>query len=97
MARVAEIPNGAVRKSHSINLDLAQKALDEQELTSRDFTWLTFAFDPSEMEAAKQKIREFQDEFSEQFSTSKQSTEVYRLAIQLFSLTKKQTKPKKEV
>lgn len=87
-----EVSSAAVRKSHSIGLDLARKSLDEHELHTRDFTWLTFAFDPRQMEAAKQKIREFQDEFSELFSTSKEATEVYRMALQLFSLTQGEKK-----
>ena len=93
-----QISSPAVRKSHAIHLELANAALETQTLDQRDFTWLTFAFDPNHMQAAKEKIREFQDEFSEQFSTSKEATEVYRMGIQLFGLTQPQktkTEPKK--
>ena len=80
-------PDAAIKKSHYQSLDRARLSLDEHPLEARDMTWLTFAFAPKDMEAAKQKIREFQDEFADQFSTSKEATEVYRLAMQLFSLT----------
>ncbi len=82
------IPNLALRKSHYQTLERTRIALDEHPFESFDVTWLTFAFEPKDMEAAKQKIRDFQDEFADQFSTSKNATEVYRLSMQLFSLTK---------
>jgi uncharacterized protein (TIGR02147 family) len=81
------IPNLAIRKSHYQNLERARIALDEHPFGTFDASWLTFAFSPSDFAAAKTKIREFQDEFAEQFSTQKNASEVYRLAMQLFSLT----------
>lgn len=81
-------PNHALRKSHYDTLERVRIALDEHPFGTFDATWLTFAFSPIDMKAAQKKIREFQDEFAEQFSTHRSATEVYRLAVQLFSLTK---------
>jgi uncharacterized protein (TIGR02147 family) len=89
------IPNLALRKSHYQTLDLARQALEHHPFESYDTTWLTFAFDPKDIEEARQKIRDFQDEFADQFSISKEATEVYRLAMQFFSLTKPQPEKKK--
>ena len=83
-----EVKSSALRKSHQINLNLAAKSLDEDELETRDFTWQTCALDPSQLPAAKKKIRNFLDEFGQEFSTSKQATEVYRFSTQLFALSK---------
>ena len=49
------------------------------------------------MGEAKKRIREMQNEFSEEFSTSTNANEVYRMGIQFFGLTKtKQTKKEKQ-
>ena len=80
-------PDAAIRKSHYQSLERARVALDEHPFGTFDLTWLTFAFAPKDLEAAKRKIREFQDAFADQFSTSKDASEVYRLSMQLFSLT----------
>lgn len=81
-------PNLALRKSHYEGLERARIALDEHPYESFDFTSLTFAFSPHDLAEAKKKIREYQDDFADRFSKNKNTTEVYRLAVQLFSLTK---------
>ena len=82
-----DVLNLALRKSHYQNLDRIRVALEQHPFESFDVTSLTFAFAPADLLQAKAKIREFQDEFADQFSTQKNATEVYRLAMQLFSLT----------
>jgi len=90
------VQNSALRKSHYQTLDRARLALDEHPYDSHDFTWLTFAFAPNQIEEARQKIRDFENEFANQFSTSKEAKEVYKLAVQLFSVTKPKPNSKSE-
>jgi uncharacterized protein (TIGR02147 family) len=80
----------SVRKSHEENLELAKESLHRDSLNERDFTSITMAIDPSKMGVAKEMIRKFQDDLAEVITTG-QLTEVYRLAIQLFPLTKLST------
>ena len=79
-------PNLALRKSHYKALERALVALDEHPFESFDVSSMTFAFDPKDLKAAVRKIRDFQDEFADEFSTSKTATEVYQLAVQLISM-----------
>lgn len=79
--------NLSVRKSHEENLELARESLSRDHILSRDFTTLTMAVDPAKMTVAKEMIRKFQDDLSEVMETG-DITEVYRLSIQLFPLTK---------
>jgi len=83
-----DISNIALRKSHHETLQMAQTALDENAVETRDYTWLTFSFDLKKMSQAKQLIRKFQDEFLELIEQDANPQEVYKLAIQLFPLTK---------
>lgn len=82
------VANAALKSSHYQNLQLAEKALDVCEIDERDFTWLTVAFDPSKMSEVKEKIRQFQDELIEIIEEGDAPSEVYRLAMQFFPITK---------
>lgn len=81
-----EISSPALRRSHSANLELAQKALDHIPIQQRDFTAITMAIDPKKIPKVKEKIRAFQDDIS-QLLESGSRTEVYKFCIQLFPLT----------
>ncbi len=85
----------SVRKSHDENLDLARESLHRDTIKERDFTSMTMAIDPAKMDAAKEMIRKFQDQIYELLTKGEQS-EVYRISIQLFPLTKLNTKSSKE-
>lgn len=80
----------SVRKSHEENLELAKESLHRDSIKERDFTSITMAIDPSKMNLAKEMIRKFQDDLADVMTTGELS-EVYRLAIQLFPLTKLST------
>ncbi len=77
----------SVRKSHDESLELARESLHRDSIKERDFTSMTLAIDPAKMDAAKEKIRKFQDDISDLLTVG-ETTEVYRLAIQLFPITK---------
>jgi len=79
--------NLSLQRAHHENLNLAAKALDEVEISLRDFTDITMAIDLKNLPLAKEKIRRFQDEISQMLET-KNANEVYRMCIQLLPLTK---------
>ncbi|MBI2609108.1 MAG: DUF4423 domain-containing protein [Deltaproteobacteria bacterium] len=81
-------PDISLRKAHSHNLMLAQKSLEHDDLSTRDFTAVTMALDPEKLNDAKKMIREFRDKLSLYLSSGKKK-EVYKLCVQLFPLTRK--------
>jgi len=83
-----DVSNSSLRQSHAQTLELANAALENEPVERRDFTWLTFPFDPSKMKDTKTLIRKFQDDLIELNEHGARPTEVYRLAVQLFPLTK---------
>jgi uncharacterized protein (TIGR02147 family) len=85
-----DVVNLSLRKSHYQNLDLAQQSLDHDSIQERDFTWVTFPMDTKKMSEAKTLIRKFQDDLYEVLEKDANPNEVYRLAIQLFPLTRSQ-------
>lgn len=78
----------ALKKSHHETLNLAEKSLWKDNIDIRDFTWITFPLDLRKLEKAKELIRKFQDEFLAEIESDADPTEVYRLSIQMFPLTK---------
>ena len=62
--------NGAIRKAHVDTIELAKKSMNEHPFDSADFSFITFSFHSDHLIEAKNKIREFQSEFLEQFSNA---------------------------
>lgn len=87
-----DIANSALQKSHQQSLELAMRSLENDPVESRDFTWVTFPLDPGKLPEAKALIRKFQDDLLEILGKEARPTEVFRLAVQLFPLTKIVTK-----
>ena len=83
-----DVANASLQKSHAQTLELAQASLERDSVEERDFTWLTMPMDLEKMSLAKAMIRKFQDDLSEAIDVAASPTEVYRLAIQFFPLTK---------
>lgn len=86
-----DVASVSIRKSHSTSLQLAQRALDSAPVTERDFTSITMAINPDKIPDAKALIRKFQDDLAALLETGPR-TEVYQMAMQLFSLSKKESK-----
>lgn len=82
-----ETINLSIRKSHDENLKLASESLYRDSNSQRDFTCVTMAIAPNQIPLAKEMIRKFQDEISSVLESG-DLTEVYRMSIQLFPLTK---------
>lgn len=89
-----DIANLSLKKCHDQSLELARESLYRDEVKDRDFTSITMAVDPKKLSMAKERIRKFQDELSDLLESGHQ-TEVYRLSMQLFPLSKLQNGEKK--
>jgi uncharacterized protein (TIGR02147 family) len=92
-----DVANSAVRASHYQTLELARDSLDRDPVDARDFTWLTVSLDPKALPEAKSLIRRFQDDFLQLIERNPAAaSEVYRMSMQLFPLTRLEpTVPKK--
>lgn len=77
----------ALRKYHRQNLQLAEKALDNEPIENRDFNSMTMAIDPALIPEAKEAIRRFRNEIAKILERGKQSR-VYTVSIQLFPISK---------
>ena len=86
------LTNMLIRYGHHQTLNLASEALDAVPLELRDFSSMTMAIDVSLLPKATTLIRQFRRKLCALLESGEQE-EVYRLAIQLFPLTKsKETK-----
>ncbi len=86
----SDVPSAAIKSHHHQVLNIAQKALQLQDVHSREFRTTMLAVDKSVVALAKEKIRNFDLEMSELLtSKSTDRTELYCLATQFFSLTLK--------
>ena len=87
-----DVMNLSVRKSHFETLELAKQSLEQNAIEERDFSSITMAVDVEQLAQAKSLIRKFQDDLDALLEGDEQKqksrTEVYRLAVQLFPLTK---------
>lgn len=83
----SEIPSSAIKKNHRQGLQLAETALDEVAIELRDFSAVLVACDPSRLPEVKEKIKSFRRELSTMMEGGEKK-EVYRLAIQLFPISK---------
>lgn len=84
-----DVTNLSLRKSHDQNLELARTSLEQDPVELRDFTWITMPIDTQKLSIAKKLIRKFQDDLLDVLEEDAEPNEVYRMAIQLFPLTKK--------
>ena len=75
-------------KQHTLqSLELARDSLLEDPIDSRDFSTITMAIDPEKIPEAKLMISKFRKKLMKKLESGKKK-EVYKLAIQLFPLTK---------
>jgi len=80
----------SIRRAHLEDTKLIEKSLLEVPVSLRDHTSMTIVMNKKNMKKAKEMIRLFQDQFSEEIEPNAKSgpgEEVYRLAISLFPLT----------
>lgn len=84
-----DVSDAMLRQAHATNLALASQSLERDPVLMRDFSSITMPTDPRQLTVAKQMIREFQDRLS-LFLESSPKTEVYRLCVQLFPLSRRE-------
>ncbi len=87
MQTTMDIPDGAIQESHRQQLQKAQEALSEIEVSLREFTSLTLNMNLNDLSVAKRKIREFVDDF-EKTLEKKPSDHIFQMNIQLYPVTK---------
>ena len=82
-----DVADLSLKKCHEQSLELAKESLHRESVEQRDFTSITMAIDPKKLSMAKELTRNFQDELSDLLESGHR-TEVYRLSMQLFPLSK---------
>jgi transcriptional regulator with XRE-family HTH domain len=83
----SDILDLSIQKNHMQNLEIQENSLVNDPVELRDFSSITFTFNPKKMKKAKEMIRDFRRQFSEEME-NKNNTEVYRLSVQLIPLSK---------
>lgn len=83
-----EISTSATRKFHRQLLAKATESLESDPMEMRDFSSTTIAMDPKLVPYAKERIRKFRRELSDELERSDTPKEVYHLSVQLFPLSK---------
>lgn len=81
------VPSSDIREHHRQNLDLAKQSLENDSVENRDFTFLCMGYSPKDLPRMKEWIKKFRRDFLNEFET-KDRTEIGRLCIQLFSVSK---------
>ncbi len=91
------VASQVIRQSHKEGLVKALDKIETVPLEQRSYSSMTLAFNPENIEKARELIREFRRKFSELFDQGAE-TEVYHLAVQFFPLTELQSElsPKPE-
>ena len=75
-------------KNHTIQtMDLAKESLMNDPIEVRDFSTTTMAIDPSKIDEAKSMIQAFRRKISKKLESGNKK-EVYKIAIQLFPLSR---------
>lgn len=92
MATPTGVPSEAGRRFHQQGLEQALRALDEVPLCWREFGAMTMAIDVSRLPEARKAMAEFRKKMAALLEQGDR-TEVFRLQLQLFPLTRIQEVP----
>lgn len=85
-----DIPSSSIREHHKQSMEKAISALDDVAVELRDFTTVTYAIYPEKLPEIKKMIHTFHRKIGKMIPTQ-EATDVYRLNIQFFPLTKQQS------
>lgn len=84
-------------KNHTVQtLELAADSVINDPVEERDFSTITMAIDPRNLGEAKKMIKSFRKRLSKKLESGNKK-EVYKLAIQLFPLSRENKKEKRNV
>ena len=96
-----EVANISARMANLKSLDLAKASLERDAPHLRDFTSITVPTHTRLLPKAKKLIRKFQHQMMALMMSEPESTEVYRMSIELFPLSKlsnsNEVKPNAEI
>lgn len=88
----------ATKKFHKQLLGLAAESIDRDPITDRDFSSMTFSMSASQIEYARQRMRDFRRELTAELENRATPEAVFNFTMQLYpitSLTKTPTQEKK--
>lgn len=77
----------SLRHSHLQSLELSKQKIQNLESHLRDITWATLPVDFSRFDEMKLSIRNFQEQFIQEYGLDSNATEVVRMNVQLFPLS----------
>ena len=92
-----DVPSKAVQRFHQKMSMVARDQVVKQKTEEREFNSISFNIKKSSIPKAKEKLRNFINEFLEEFSTFDRNSVTYHLNNQLFALTKNTQNINKEV
>lgn len=95
LTTTSDIPSSSIVEHHHQSINKSLEALEEVEVEFRDFTAVTYAFDLNKLKEAKKCILDFHRKLGKLVETS-EASEVYRLNVHLFPLTKISSKDSHE-
>lgn len=82
-----DIPSSSIREHHKQSMEKAISALEEVAVELRDFTTVTYAINTEQLPEIKKMIHSFHRKLGK-LLPQKAVTDVYRLNVQFFPLTK---------
>lgn len=91
------VSTSATRKHHRQLLERAIHSLENDPFELRDFSAMTFVMDVKSIPYAKERIRSFRRELMQELETRGRPDEVYRLAVQIYPVTRPLTKKEPSV
>ncbi len=81
------ISTAATKRFHKQLLERASQSIDKDPIPVRDFSSMTFAFDPSQMEYARQRIRDFRRQLVSELESKGAPSAVFHFTMQLYPVT----------
>jgi uncharacterized protein (TIGR02147 family) len=94
LATPSGIPSRELREHHSQILMKADSALELVPIAERDFSAVTLAFDPAQMEVVRAELKRFRRRLGDRIQQSSPKTRVYCLSTQFFPLDHEPSSPK---
>lgn len=77
----------ATRKFHKQLLIRAAESIDKDPIKHRDFSSMTFAMDPSQVEFARKRIQAFRRQLVAELESRGSATAVFNFSLQLYPVT----------
>lgn len=77
----------ATKKFHKQLLARASESIDKDSVDIRDFSSITFVLDPSQIDYAKNRLRDFRRQLMNELEAIGQPSAVYNMTIQLYPVT----------